>query len=159
MDIHIDLIIAGIINFLILIFLFRKFLWDKLITEIEEREKMKQKLKNADKEYKKMITFAQQESKAIVEKAEQEKQKIIHEGHLIAEEEKNKILWEAKIKAIALEQDAKNDWEKLKRTLQDERVNAVKSTSKKVVKKLLKTDKNLKDAYLQELIHDFEHYE
>ena len=45
MDIHIDLVIAWIINFLVLVLLFRKILWDKIVQQVEERRVMLNKLK------------------------------------------------------------------------------------------------------------------
>ena len=73
MDIHIDLVIAWIINFLILVFLFRKLLWDKIVQQVEERKTMLAKLKKADDEYKRMIEFARKESDLIISKAEKKK--------------------------------------------------------------------------------------
>lgn len=66
MDIHFDLIVAGIINFLVLVFLFRKLLGDKIVQEVEKRKAMLEKLKKADDEYKKMIEFAHKESDLIL---------------------------------------------------------------------------------------------
>lgn len=66
MDIHVDLIVAGIINFLVLVFLFRKLLGDKIVQEVEKRKAMLEKLKKADDEYKKMIEFAHKESDLIL---------------------------------------------------------------------------------------------
>ena len=65
--------IAGIINFLVLVFLFRKLLGDKIVQEVEKRRTMLEKLKKADDEYKKMIEFARKESDLILEKAEKTK--------------------------------------------------------------------------------------
>ena len=73
MDIHYDLVIAGIVNFLVLVLLFRKFLWDKIVQQIEKRTQLLNKLKKADAEYKKMIEFARKESDNILQKAEKRK--------------------------------------------------------------------------------------
>jgi vacuolar-type H+-ATPase subunit H len=55
---------------------------------------MLKKLKKADDEYKKMIEFARKESDLIISRAEKRKDALIHEGHLIAEEDKKKIIKE-----------------------------------------------------------------
>ena len=55
---------------------------------------MLKKLKKADDEYKKMIEFARKESNLIISKAEKKKDELIHEAHLIAEEDKKKIIKE-----------------------------------------------------------------
>lgn len=154
MDIHWDLVLAGVINFLVLVFLFRKLLGDKIVQEVEKRKEMLEKLKKADDEYKKMIEFAHKESGLILEKAEKKKKDLIHEAHLIAEEEKSKIIKEAQHKAELMLTDAKQDTEKLEKELKANWVASVKETSKKVVKRLLKHDKVLEDEYFGVLVED-----
>ena len=154
MDIHWDLVIAGIVNFLVLVFLFRKLLGDKIVQEVEKRRTMLEKLKKADDEYKKMIEFARKESDLILEKAEKTKKDMIHEAHLVAEEEKSRIIKEAHHKADLIVNEAKQDTDKLERELKESRVASVKETSKKVVKRLLKHDKVLEDEYFGVLVED-----
>jgi ATP synthase subunit b len=147
-------VIAGIINFLVLVFLFRKLLGDKIVQEVEKRRTMLEKLKKADDEYKKMIEFARKESDLILEKAEKTKKDMIHEAHLVAEEEKSRIIKEAHHKADLIVNEAKQDTDKLERELKESRVASVKETSKKVVKRLLKHDKVLEDEYFGVLVED-----
>lgn len=156
MDIHIDLVIAWIINFLILVFLFRKLLWDKIVQQIEERKTMLAKLKKADDEYKRMIEFARKESDLIISKAEKKKNELIHEAHLVAEEDKKKIIEEGKYKVKIMKADAERENEKLEKQLKEERIDSVKQTSKKVVKRLLKHNKELSDDYFWVLAEDLQ---
>ena len=156
MDIHVDLVIAWIINFLILVLLFRKILWDKIVQQVEERKAMLKKLKKADDEYKKMIEFARKESDLIISRAEKRKDTLIHEGHLIAEEDKKKIIKEWQYKVELMKADARRENEKLERQLKEEWVDSVKQTSKKVVKRLLKQDKELADDYFWVLVEDLQ---
>ena len=146
--------IAGIVNFLVLVFLFRKLLGDKIVQEVEKRRTMLEKLKKADDEYKKMIEFARKESDSILEKAEKTKKDMIHEAHLVAEEEKSRIIKEAHHKADLIVNEAKQDTDKLERELKESWVASVKETSKKVVKRLLKHDKVLEDEYFGVLVED-----
>ena len=156
MDIHIDLVIAWIFNFLVLVLLFRKILWDKIVQQVEERKAMLKKLKKADDEYKKMIEFARKESDLIISKAEKRKDALIHEGHLIAEEDKKKIIKEWQYKVELMKADARRENEKLERQLKEEWVDSVKQTSKKVVKRLLKHDRELADDYFWVLVEDLQ---
>lgn len=156
MDIHVDLVIAWIINFLILVLLFRKILWDKIVQQVEERKAMLKKLKKADDEYKKMIEFARKESDLIISRAEKRKDALIHEGHLIAEEDKKKIIKEWQYKVELMKADARRENKKLERQLKEEWVDSVKQTSKKVVKRLLKQDKELADDYFWVLVEDLQ---
>ena len=155
MDIHVDLVIAWIINFLVLVLLFRKILWDKIVQQVEERKAMLKKLKKADDEYKKMIEFARKESDLIISRAEKRKDALIHEGHLIAEDKK-KIIKEWQYKVELMKADARRENEKLERQLKEEWVDSVKQTSKKVVKRLLKQDKELADDYFWVLVEDLQ---
>ena len=156
MDIHIDLVIAWIINFLILVFLFRKLLWDKIVQQVEERKTMLAKLKKADDEYKRMIEFARKESDLIISKAEKKKNELIHEAHLVAEEDKKKIIEEGKYKVKIMKADAERENEKLEKQLKEERIDSVKQASKKVVKRLLKHNKELSDDYFWVLAEDLQ---
>ncbi len=156
MDIHYDLVIAGIVNFLVLVLLFRKFLWDKIVQQIEKRTQLLNKLKKADDEYKKMIEFARKESDNILQKAEKRKKEIVHEAHLLAEQQKTKILSDAEGKAEIIIDDAKKTTARLEKELKDARVDSVKATSKKVVKRLLNHDQELKDEYIWALIKDIQ---
>jgi len=156
MDIHVDLVIAWIINFLILVFLFRKLLWDKIVEQVEERKTMLAKLKKADDEYKRMIEFARKESDLIISKAEKKKEDLIHEAHLIAEEDKKRIIKEGQRKVELMKVDAMRENEKLEKQLKEEWIESVKDTSKMVVKRLLKQDKELSNEYFWVLVEDLQ---
>ena len=156
MDIHVDLVIAWIINFLILVFLFRKLLWDKIVEQVEERKTMLEKLKKADDEYKRMIEFARKESDLIISKAEKKKEDLIHEAHLIAEEDKKRIIKEGQRKVELMKVDAMRENEKLEKQLKEEWIESVKDTSKMVVKRLLKQDKELANEYFWVLVEDLQ---
>ena len=117
---------------------------------------MLKKLKKADDEYKKMIEFARKESDLIISKAEKRKDALIHEGHLIAEEDKKKIIKEWQYKVELMKADARSENEKLERQLKEEWVESVKQTSKKVVKRLLKHARELADDYFWVLVEDLQ---
>jgi vacuolar-type H+-ATPase subunit H len=94
-----------------------------------------------------MIEFARKESDLIISKAERKKNDLIHEAHLIAQEEKSKIIKEGQYKVELMKADARRENEKLEKQLKEEWVDSVKETSKKVVKRLLKHEKELADDY------------
>jgi vacuolar-type H+-ATPase subunit H len=105
------------------------------------------KLKKADDEYKRMIEFARKESDLIISKAEKKKEDLIHEAHLIAEEDKKRIIKEGQRKVELMKVDAMRENEKLEKQLKEEWIESVKDTSKMVVKRLLKQDKELANEY------------
>lgn len=155
-DINVWLIVAWIINFLIFIMLFRLLLWDRIVRVVEERKNMIERLKNADEEYNTMISNAKKESNDLISEAEQTKSKIIHEAHLIAESEKLKIIRDGEAKVEIMKENAAFEAQKLEKQLKEEWVNSVKMTSKKVVKRLLKRDKDLWDEYFGVLVEDLQ---
>lgn len=157
MEIHWDLVLTGIINFALLVYLFRKGLGDKIVQQIEKRKALMEKLKKADEEYKKMIEFAHKESDLILSKAEKKKKDLIHDAHLVAEGEKKKILTAAEEKAKMIEQEAQLHRGQMEKQLQEEWVDSVKFTAKKVVKRLLKQDKELSDQYFNVVLEDIQH--
>lgn len=141
---------------MVIVFLFRKLLGDRIVQVVEERKKMIEKLKKADEEYDQMINEAKRESQHLISEAEQEKNKLIHEAHLIAEDEKLKIIKDGQAKVEAMKENAAFETEKLEKQLKEEWVNSVKQTSKKVVKRLLKHDKELSDEYFGVLVEDLQ---
>ena len=124
--------------------------------QVEERKTMLAKLKKADDEYKRMIEFARKESDLIISKAEKKKNDLIHEAHLVAEEEKSKIIKNGQYKVELMIADARLENEKLEKQLKEERVDSVKQTSKTVVKRLLKQEKELSDEYFWVLVEDLQ---
>jgi len=127
-DLKIWLIIAQIINFSVLFFIFKYFLWDKIVKAIEERKlklakiakidsKIKEKLEESKKEAKKILKNAREESEEIIweaekiaknkrasilEKAEQEAKWIIESGVVEVEKEKLSMLADVKSNIVDL---------------------------------------------------------
>ena len=98
MDIHYDLVIAGIVNFLVLVLLFRKFLWDKIVQQIEKRTQLLNKLKKADAEYKKMsqTTFSKKLKK------EKKKSFMKHISSLNSKRQKFWLMLKVRLKSLSM---------------------------------------------------------
>ncbi len=154
MDINIGLIIAQIINFLIIFFVFKHFLWNIITKEIENRRKMLSKLKNAETEYANIISKAESEAKIIVDKSLKHKISIIDEWVLLAQKEKEKIIQAAEKEAILLKEKSELESQKIKDELTNNWEEWIKSTTKLVVKKLIWSDVELKDNYINSLIKE-----
>lgn len=154
MDINISLIIAQIINFLIIFFVFKYFLWNVITKEIENRRKMLSKLKNAETEYSNIISKAEDEAKTILDKWLKHKNSIIDEWVLLAQKEKEKIIQAAEKNATLLKEKSEAESQKIKDELAENWETWVKSTAKLVVKKLVWSDAELKDSYINSLIKE-----
>lgn len=127
-DLNLWTIIAQIINFLLLMFLFKHFLWKKIVDAIEERKLKLEKIELMEKEYTEKLALANKEVEDILEEAKKRvewienfaissanKQKenliakamdeakaIIESGQKEIEVEKNKMLWNIKTRVVDL---------------------------------------------------------
>lgn len=68
-DLNLWIVLAQIINFWILFFAFKHFLWQKIVNAIEERRKLIENLDNSEDLVKEKLETAESEAKAILDKA------------------------------------------------------------------------------------------
>lgn len=131
-------------------------MWDKVSKDLDEREKLIKKLKNADTEYQNILNKAKEDADAIVSQAKKHSEIILSEGEMLAKDRSRIILeeWEYKAKSILLQ--AEKDVKKMEDHLVNNWVDSLKKTSKLLVKKILKSDEQLQEKYLDNLIHDLE---
>lgn len=105
------LFVAQIINFLILAFLFKKFLYSSLLEMLEKRKKkIEQGLKDSEKAAL-ALENAQAEKEKILSDASKESQKIIEDTKKSAEELKSQILESARVDAEKIITEAKKQSE------------------------------------------------
>lgn len=101
------LFVAQILNFLILAFLFKKFLYKPLLSAVKKREdEIKKGLENAEKAEKAMIS-AEEKKDEIINKAAKEADKIINESKKSAQEASEKILVETRNESEKIIRNAK----------------------------------------------------
>lgn len=154
MDISIWAVFAQIINFLILFFLFKKFLTKPISNIILERRELVKKLENADKAYEEKLEIAKLEAREIVQDWFDRKDKILSEAGMLADKKKEEIIAEAKIQSDKILDSAKYKAETLESELAQNFASWVKRTSLLVVKKLINKDKTIKQEYLDEAIKE-----
>lgn len=150
MEISTWAVVAQIINFLILFFLFKKFLTKPIANIIEDRRNLIKKLENADKAYEEKLESAQLQAKEIVQEWMGRKEKLILEAWILADKKRDEILSDAKIQSEKLLHTAGEKAKILESELEKSFVEWVKKTSLLVVKKLINNNKELKDSYLDE---------
>ncbi len=156
MDVSVSAIIAQIINFAIIFWLFSKFAAKPLAAAIEDRRALLKKLEHADQAYTKKIQEAEEASHKIIEEANNTKESIINEAGLLANKRQKELISEAENKAASIINDAENRAKSLETDLQKDFEKAIKQTSLVVVKKLLETDKELESKYLETVIKDLQ---
>lgn len=101
------LFVAQILNFLVLAFLFKKFLYKPLLSAVRKREEeIKKGLANAEKAEKAMIS-AEERKDEILNEAAKEAEKIINDSRKSAQTESERILLETKAESERIIRNAK----------------------------------------------------
>lgn len=101
------LFVAQILNFLILAFLFKKFLYKPLLGAVKKREEEIEKgLDNADKAEKALMS-AEEKKDEVLNKAAKEAENIINEARKSAQQESERIISETKIESEKIIKNAK----------------------------------------------------
>ena len=152
MEISVSSLVAQMINFGIMIFIFSKFLAKPIAKTIEERRSLIEKIKKADELYKEKIEEADQKAEAMIMEWVKKRELIISEWETLALKKQIEIINEANEKSKKIQLDAKSSIEVLEANLEKVFIDSVKKTSQSVVKKLLQKDLTLQKEYLDEII-------
>jgi len=154
MNISLTAVLAQILNFALLFFLFRKFLTKPIVASIEERRSLIKKLEKAEDAYAEKIAAWDAAYKKKVEQGVAKREKLIAEAGAIADQKKHEILLEAKRKSEEILHDAGLRSKGLEKELQDNFERGVKETSLLVLQKLLQKDKKVKNEYIDTLLKE-----
>lgn len=147
-------VLVQIVNLAIFFFAFKYFLGDKVTSALEEREHLMKKLKNAEGEYNKIIEDAKIKWDSMISEVVEKQKIIVKEHELVVDKHKKEILEDAHRKAEEIVKNAESQAHQIKKELEDNREDSVKSASKIVVKKMIWSDDLLKDAYLTSLVKE-----
>lgn len=153
-EINLWIVIAQVINFLIMFWIFNKFVAHPLSNEIAARNAHINKLKKADEEYANLLSNAEDKKNQILAEANMQKEKILDNAQQLASTQQANIIQQANEKANWIISKAQKDAEKLKSDLDSQFETSVKTTTKMVVNKIFETDKNLKDEYIWTILKD-----
>lgn len=151
MDLNIWLILAQIINFWILFFIFKKFLWDKLLVLIKERKEQLKKLENVNADVKGKITEAEKEAKILLEDARKKIADLERTAEGSIKQNKEKILSNASQEAESIVSWAKADIEKERLSMINSMKSKILNLSLKLNEKLFDKEKVNKDFMEKEL--------
>lgn len=143
-----------ILNLIIFFLLFKFLLGDKVAKELEERELLLKKIKNAESEYNDIIQQAEVQKDGILADALEKQKSILKEWELLNKKLNQEILDDSQRKADEIIKHAATETKRVQDELTKNWESAVKSTTKLVVQKLLKEKKDLQDDYLTTLIDD-----
>jgi len=150
------LLIAQIINFLVLLWLLKIFLYKPLLKNLKERAKYAKEIEEGKKEIKRREEEMIKKEKEIIQKAKEKAKEIIEEGKEISEEEKERILTRAEeeMKKIlrAAREKAEIEVKKIKAKEKEE----ILKKSIEILQKILSDSLTLElhRKYIQEIIQN-----
>jgi len=156
MDVSISALIAQIINFAIIFWLFSKFAAKPLANEIENRRALLAKLEHADQAYAQKLQEAEKQAEKIIAEWNETKASILNEAAVLAGKKQKEMIAEAEQKSETIIQDAQVSASALEKEVQKDFEQSLKQTSLLVVKKLLQSDKNIESKYLETIIKDLQ---
>ncbi len=144
------LLLAQIVNFLILLFLLKKFLYKPLINSMNKRrEKIMEgldKAKKGEEEFKKIEEIKERE----LAKIQKEAEALIQKAKEIGDKKQQEILAEAEEKTKNIIEDAKGrieiEKEKMLKEVHREIANLVVNATEKILKEQLDEEKEKKMA-------------
>ena len=131
-NLSLSVIVAQIINFWIIFFLFKYLLWSKLVLLLNKRRKQLSSLEWSDEEVRKKIEEAEKEKFRILEEARKKAQDLIKKNEEILKKDIEIRLSEAEKKAESIIESAKRDIEKERWTMLEEMKNKVLDLSLKI---------------------------
>lgn len=140
------LLIAQVINFVILFFLLKKFLFKPVLGLLEKRrEKIEKSMRDAER-IEKELAAIREKREEIIKTANQKAEEILHEVKEIAESQKTKILSDTKKETEKMLDEARASIEKEKDKLVDEAredlAELVLLATEKVVREKLDEEKD-----------------
>jgi F-type H+-transporting ATPase subunit b len=155
MEINVGVLVAQLINFALILFLFKKFVGDNITKAIIARRAELAKAEDATKVYEETLAKAEEEKKVLIEEGLAHKNKLIEETKQSANQKAEGILAAAEKSAGHIASQAESKAAKLEAELKNGFVDGVKKTAHVVVKKLFEKDVALQEAYLDELVQEF----
>lgn len=144
-------IFAQIINFWLLFFLFKHFLWEKIVKAITDRRKQIENLDNSEELVKAKMEEAEKEAKEVLEKARKEALEMQQKADDLVKKNTEIKLAEADKKAEAIVEAANRTIEKERGSMIEEMKDKVLDLSLKINSKVFdKKDAN-KDFIQKEI--------
>lgn len=111
-ELELSVVIAQIINFWIVFFIFYHFLWKKIVEIIESRRTQLENLNNSDAVVKEKIDAAEKEASEIVENSRSQALEIQNNADSLSKKNTKQKLEEAELRAKAIMDSAGRDLEK-----------------------------------------------
>jgi len=149
LEIDIFIVLAQLINFWILYYIFKTFIARKLSTRIEQRRAELEKLKKADEHYEEKMKLAETQRLEMLEKAQKTSRDLMKESEIIANAKARAIKEKAKAEALAILDGGKRELEKERLTMLSQMKKHIVDVSLRLNEKMFgpgKTNKEFIEA-------------
>lgn len=144
-DLKLWLVLSQILNFWIIFFIFKYFLWEKIVKILEERRKHIQASDNAEEEAKATLEEAEQEKEGILEAARKKANEIEQNAENLAKQNSKKALEKSEKEADFMLSSAKSQIEKEKLEMENNMKDKILDLALKLNAKLFKKEAVNKD--------------
>lgn len=144
-DLSIWAIIASLINFWIVFFVFKYFLWEKIVSIIEERRKNIKASEDAENIAKEKIEQAQKEVETMLNTARSKALEIEQRAEELSKQNSNKIIERAEQEAGYMLDSAKTQIEKEKLDMENSMKDKILDLSLKLNSKIFNKEVANKD--------------
>lgn len=145
------IVIAQLINFWILFFIFKKFLWEKIVTAIEERRKHLKASNEAEDLAKQKIEDAEKEVENILENARKKAGEIEKSAEDLAKQNTSKTLEKASRDAEYIVKSAESQIEKDRLNMENSMRSKILDLSLRLSSKIFNKEAPNKDFLEKEL--------
>lgn len=140
-DLNLGIILAQLINFGIVFFIFKKFLWDKIVDGIIQRKKMLENVADAEKTSKLQMQKALDEAEEIIANAKKKAQELESKSNDLSKKQANEIILSAETKAKWIINWALRDLQKQELQMQEALKDKLLDISLKINSKILDENK------------------
>jgi len=135
-QIDIFVVLAQLINFGIIFYLFKRYIAEKLYASILERKELLKKLEMADEHYAEKMNLADEQKEKLLKQARKTSSNLVKESEKIAKEKADAIMQQANMQAMAI----LDGW---KRELEQERLTMLAEMKKHIVDVSLKLNEKM----------------
>ncbi len=150
-ELKLGVVIAQIINFGILFFLFKHFLGEKIVKAIEERRTHLQKFDNAEQQVREKEEEAKLKADSIINEARNKSAEITKNADEIAKQNIEKSKEKAEMEANSIISNAQSSMEKQRLSMMGEMKSKVVDLSLRLNKKMFSKESANKDFMEKEL--------
>lgn len=117
LELDVFIVLAQLINFWILYYIFKTFIADKLNMKLAERKEQLKKLETAEEHYEEKMKLAQDERKDMIKNARKTSRDLMKESEIVAKAKADAIIAKANAQVEAIIGGGRRELEKERKTM------------------------------------------